>query len=346
MRLYTLNPTQDSRWDDLVASHPQASVFHDKGWLKALARTYRYRSIALTSTPPGERLRDGIVFCEIKSWIDGSRLVSLPFADHCEPMQNEIGNSFEFRDWMRNESQQNNWKYVEVRPVSWETEPESLLIANQSFWFHKLDLTPSIEQVFRRLHKNCIQRRIRRAEHEHLSYEIGTSEALSDDFYRLLMITRRRQKLLPQPRAWFRNLVACMGSKLEIRVARKDEVPIAAMLTLSHRRTVYYKYGCSNEKFHHLAGMPFLLWKLIDESKAAGANEIDFGRTDLENDGLTQFKDRFGTERKKITYFRYPQGAQKKGVVASYLPMMRSIFSILPDALSSRAGSLVYRHIG
>ena len=137
-----------------------------------------------------------------------------------------------------------------------------------------------------------------------------------------------------------------MGSKLEIRVARKDEVPIAAMLTLSHRRTVYYKYGCSNEKFHHLAGMPFLLWKLIDESKAAGANEIDFGRTDLENDGLTQFKDRFGTERKKITYFRYPQGAQKKGVVASYLPMMRSIFSILPDALSSRAGSLVYRHIG
>lgn len=346
MQLYTLNPMQDSRWDDLVASHPKASVFHHNGWLKALARTYGYRPIVLTSTPPGERLSDGIAFCEIKSWIDGSRLVSLPFSDHCEPIQNEIGDSFEFTDWMRNESCRHNWKYIELRPLSWEMRSGCPLMAGKSFWFHTLDLTPSLEHVFRTLHKNCIQRRIRRAEHEKLTYERGTSEALLNDFYRLLMITRRRQKLLPQPRAWFRNLVSCMGSNLEIRVARKGSILIAAMLTLSHRRTVYYKYGCSNEEFHHLAGMPFLLWKLIDESKMAGAEQIDFGRTDLDNDGLIRFKDRLGTTRRRLTYFQYPEGARKNGVLASHLHAMRGLFSVLPDALSSRAGQLVYRHIG
>jgi lipid II:glycine glycyltransferase (peptidoglycan interpeptide bridge formation enzyme) len=220
------------------------------------------------------------------------------------------------------------------------------LVASQSYWFHTLDLTPSLDQVFRNLHKNCMQRRIRRAEREQLSYEKGCSEGLIDDFYRLLMITKRRHHLLPQPRAWFRNLVACMSPNVEIRLVRKDSIPIAAILTLKHRSTVVYKYGCSDEKFHHLAGMPFLFWKLIKECKTAGAEQIDFGRTDLENDGLIRFKDRLGTTRRRLTYFRYSESTRETDVPVSDLHAMRGLFSVLPDALSSRAGDLVYRHIG
>jgi lipid II:glycine glycyltransferase (peptidoglycan interpeptide bridge formation enzyme) len=196
------------------------------------------------------------------------------------------------------------------------------------------------------LHKNCLQRRIRRAEREQLSYEKGCSAGLLNDFYRLLMITRRRHQLLPQPRAWFRNLIDCMSPNVEIRLVRKDDIPIAAILTLRHRRTVVYKYGCSDERFHHLAGMPFLFWKLIEESKMAGAEQLDFGRTDLDNKGLIEFKDRFGTSRRRIIYLRYPETAREKGVVASYLQLTRRLFSVLPDTLSSRIGRLLYRHIG
>ena len=346
MQLYTLDPMLDSRWDDLVASHPRASVFHRQGWLNALARTYGYRPMVLTSAPPGKPLSNGIVFCEVKSWITGNRLVSLPFADHAEPLLDEIGDSSELTEWMRTECRRHNWKYIELRPLSWKMQPDCPLAASQSFWFHTLSLAPSIEQLFRGLHKNCLQRRIRRAEREQLSYEKGCSESLLNDFYRLLTITRRRHQLLPQPRAWFRNLIACMSPNVEIRLARKDAIPIAAILTLRHRRTVVYKYGCSDEKFHHLAGMPFLFWKLIEESKTAGAEQLDLGRTDLDNNGLIEFKDRFGTTRRQLTYFRYPESTKDKGVVATYLPAARRLFSVLPDALSSRAGRLLYRHIG
>lgn len=346
MSLYTLDPMLDSRWDDLVASHPGASVFHHKGWLQALAGTYGYRPIVLTSTPPGERLSDGIAFCEVRSWITGSRLVSLPFADHCEPLLNEIEDFCEFAAWMRTECRRHKWKYVELRPLSWEMDSDCPLAASQSFWFHTLNLAPSLDQIFRNLDKNCIQRRIRRAERAHLSYESGCSEELLQDFYRLLMITRRRHQLLPQPLAWFRNLLACMSPGVEIGMARKDGVPIATILTLRHRGTVVYKYGCSDENFHHLAGMPFLFWKLIEDSRIAGAEQIDFGRTDLENDGLTRFKDQFGTTRRRLTYFRYPESTKKRWVAASKLPAARRLFSVLPDALSSRAGRLLYRHIG
>ncbi len=88
-----------------------------------------------------------------------------------------------------------------------------------------------------------------------------------------------------------------MGRKVQIRLARKNGTPIATMLTLEHRSSVVYKYGCSDEKFHHLDGMPFLFWRLIEETKASGAEKIDFGRSDLDNEGLITFKDRLGTRR-------------------------------------------------
>jgi lipid II:glycine glycyltransferase (peptidoglycan interpeptide bridge formation enzyme) len=237
-------------------------------------------------------------------------------------------------------------KYIELRPLVWGAPSGCPLAASQSFWFHTLSLAPSVEKIFSNLHKNCMQRRIRRAEREQLSYEKGCSEETLNDFYRLLMITRRRHKLLPQPRAWLRNLVGCMSPNVEIRLVRKDAVPIAAILTLHHGRTVVYKYGCSDETFHHLAGMPFLFWKLIEESKTAGAEQIDFGRTDLDNGGLVEFKDRLGTARRRVTYLRYPESKTEKSVVESYLPAARHLFSVLPDAVSSRTGRLLYRHIG
>jgi lipid II:glycine glycyltransferase (peptidoglycan interpeptide bridge formation enzyme) len=223
---------------------------------------------------------------------------------------------------------------------------DALLEPSHSFWFHTLSLTPSIGQIFDSFHKNCIQRRIRRAERAHLSYEKGCSDEILGDFYRLLMITRRRHQLLPQPLAWFRNLIACLSPNLDIRVARKDGTPIAAILTLRHGLNVVYKYGCSDESSHPLAAMPFLFWKLIEESKAEGAEQIDFGRTDLDNEGLIAFKDRFGTTRRRLTYLRYPESEAEKSAVVPHLPAAGRLFSVLPDVVSSRVGGLLYRHIG
>jgi CelD/BcsL family acetyltransferase involved in cellulose biosynthesis len=344
MQLYTLNPLQDGRWDDLVSSHPRSSAFHQRGWIEALAKTYRYRPVVLTCAPPGVRLSDGLV-CEIDSWITGSRLVSLPFSDHSEPLLNDAGESIELGEWMREERRRHNWKYVEFRPLSGNSDLSSLLVPSQSFWFHSLDLKPSLDQVYGNFHKSCIQRRIQHAERQELSYEKGRSDQLVNEFYELLMITRSRHQLLPQPRAWIHNLIGCMGENAEIRVVRKGSTAVAAILTLRHRRTIVYKYGCSAGEFHSLAGMPLLFWKLIQESKTEGMDEIDFGRTDMENVGLTQFKDRFGTLRKRLTYYRYGDYGPKAGSVFD-VPATRALFAALPHALSSRLGGMVYRHFG
>lgn len=344
--LYKLDPLLDSRWEDLVATHPRASVFHRSEWLGTLAKTYGYSSVALTSTPPGRPLTDALVYCEIRSVITGNRLVSLPFSDHADPLVSDDLDGSDLKEWVREAFSSGRWRYIELRPFRRQPHPDCDLKPTQSFWLHILSLAPARERLFRNLHKSCVQRRVLRAEREHLCYERCCSEQLLDDFYRLLLMTRRRHRLLPQPRAWFSNLLSCMGRNAEIRLARKEGVPLAAILTLRHRKTVVYKYGCSDERFHGMGAMPFLFWRLIEESKSEGSEEIDFGRTEIENSGLIKFKDHLGTSRYPLAYFRYPPDTPRTETVTSSPAIGRFLFSILPDALSSRMGRLVYRHFG
>jgi hypothetical protein len=344
--LYTIDPLADGRWADLADSHPKASAFHQPGWLEALTRTYGYPLFAITSAPAGKPLRDGIVLCQVSSWITGTRAVSLPFSDHCEPLVNSAHQLSQFTQRLAAECDRHHWNYVELRPRAGDGQAGSGFWPSQSYCFHKLDLTQSIEQLFRGLHPDSIPRKIQRAEIEKVSYEIGRSEPLLDEFYRLLLMTRRRHRLVPQPLAWFKNLVQCLGDKSQIRIARKAGVPIAAMLTLRHRSSMVFKYGCSDERFHRLGGVPFLFWKLIQESKDSGAEELDFGRSDLGNDGLATFKDRFGTRRLPLTYLRYPRPKKATTVPGWAQRSVGHLFSLLPDTILPIAGKVLYRHMG
>src|SRR5215213_892093 len=86
MNVHAIDPLADSRWPQFVRSHPHASVFHTREWLDALQRTYGYTPVAYTTSAPGGNLHNAVVLCEVRSWLTGRRLVSIPFADHCEPL--------------------------------------------------------------------------------------------------------------------------------------------------------------------------------------------------------------------------------------------------------------------
>ena len=346
MSVYVINPLEDPRWDELVSRHPRSSPFHLRGWLEALSRTYGYRPLALTSAPPGKPLQDGFVFCRVASWLTGTRLVSLPFADHCEPLLDEFHESQEFMPWLRSECERVHWDYVEMRPLSRISFSAGALQPSQFYCFHELDLTRSLEQIYGRLHRDSIQRRIRRAEKERFTYVVGNDQRLADEFYQLVLVTRRRQKLPPQPRSWFKNLVASMGDRLQIRMLRNHDVPMAALLTLRHRSTVVYKYGCSDARYHHFGVMPWLYWRLIEESKTTGAEHIDFGRSDLDRSGLITFKDKLGTTKRLLTYYRYSAEAEQRASSPWGWQFLRRACAVLPDVVLSTGGRLLYRHIG
>ena len=211
---------------------------------------------------------------------------------------------------------------------------------------HRLDLRAEATEIFRRFHPSSTQRAIRRAEREGLTYEAGTSDRLLASFYGLLRMTRRRHGLPPQPLAWFRNLVACLGDRVAIHVASKDGQPIASILTLSFKKTMFYKYGGSDASHHRLGGMPFLFWRVIQDAQARGFVELDLGRSDLDQPGLIAFKDHLGATRSTLTYYRYPRDSVDAARSGWMSRAARGVFAHLPDAALDLAGRLLYKHLG
>jgi hypothetical protein len=342
------DPIEDPHWSQLLDRHPTASVFHTPGWLTSLRQTYGYQPFVLT-TSPGGALDNGVVVCRVKGWAS-RRLVSLPFSDHCDPLVTGLDDLTEMLPHLIREAQKSRSASVELRPRAITGQPfENTagvcgLQPGDKYSFHRLDLRVENAEIFRRFHHST-QRAVRRAERERLTYEAGTSERLLAAFYRLLRMTRRRHSLPPQPVAWFRNLLTNLGDDASIHVASKDSEPIASILTLSFKNTVYYKYGGSNAAHHRLGGMPFLFWRLVQDARLRGFEELDLGRSDIDQQGLIAFKDHLGARQSMLNYYRYP--TRRDGARSGWMSRAaRRVFARLPDPALDFAGRLIYKHLG
>jgi CelD/BcsL family acetyltransferase involved in cellulose biosynthesis len=348
MTIYNLDPLTDSRWPEFIARHPHASVFHTRAWLQSLDRTYGYEPVVFT-TSKGPELVNGVLFCQVRSWLTGKRLVSIPFSDHCQP----LANATELRtilESLHGDRRAERWKYIELRPLSdkgmEEIADHTPFADSETFSYQEIDLRPDLATIYRGFHDSCIRRKIKKAEREQLVYEAGRSEALLEKFRRLLLLTRRRHKLPPQPALWFRNLVESMGQELVIHMLSKDADPVASIVTLTHKNALVYKYGCSDARFHNLGGTPLLFWKAIQRGKETGVETFDLGRSAPDDPGLIAFKEHLGAVTSKLKYYRSPAQREKKTLFQPAVSWAREAFAYLPEPMLTGAGTLLYRHMG
>ena len=344
--VWAIDPLQDDRWPTLIARHPDASVFHARGWLQALQTTYEYEPVAFTTSAPTENLTNALLFCVVRSWLTGSRLVSLPFSDHCEPL---VEHASQFRTlcaYVESLRKKERWKYVEMRSANSLLDFGNDFSRVTTYHLPRLDLRPALDALHKGFHKDCIQRKISRAERESLTYEAGRSPSLLQRLYGLLQLTRSRHHVPPQPFEWFQNLVTCMGKDACIRIASKAGQPVAGILTLDHGKKMVYKYGGSDTKFNNLGATPMLFWQAIKEAKEAGLEELDLGRSDLDNQGLITFKERWSAVSSTLTTWRAPAVTVSPSIEHIKVRLAKEACARLPDSVLKLAGRLLYRHIG
>ncbi|HZT74718.1 MAG TPA: GNAT family N-acetyltransferase [Terriglobales bacterium] len=348
LKVARIDPLLDPRWRQLLDRHPDAGIFHTPAWLEALRRTYGYEPVVFTTAAPGAPLSDGVVFCRVRSWLTGDRLVSLPFSDHCQPLL-PAADARAIWSALITAAAQEKRKYLEIRPVHWEDlapPPDGAWDQDCRYAFHVVDLTPPLELLLRTFDDSCVRRRIRRAERAGLECISGRSPELIGEFFDLHAATRRRHGLPPQPKAWFANLAACLGDRLRVHLARHQGRPIAAIVTLLFRDTLTYKFGASDAGFHRLGVMPFLFWRAIEAGKGQGAARFDLGRSDKGNAGLIAFKGNWNAEKRELTYLRFPRRTGAKRTLGQVERAGPTLLGRLPAPMLTFLGRAFYRHLG
>jgi hypothetical protein len=137
-----------------------------------------------------------------------------------------------------------------------------------------------------------------------------------------------------------------MGDRLQIRLLFRGGHAVAGILTLVFRKTMTYKYGCSDQGLHRLGTMQLLLWQAIRDAKNRGCEEFDLGRSDVNNQGLILFKDRWGASRSPLVYLRNPPSGAEAPREGRLTHVAKGICSAAPDRILATAGNLLYKHIG
>lgn len=337
MRTELLDPRTDARWRDFVERAERATIFHHPAWLDLLATCYRYEFAASCLVDDGGRVVAGLPWARIDSRLTGRRLVALPFSDACQPLTDEA--SEEELAGAVGEHRSETGLGIEVR---WRMDPLGPTV--QRYWRHALPLEEDADAVARRA-KSSIRRGVSKARKEGLEFERRTDPAALDAFYKLHLQTRKHQGVPTQPKRFIDGLRGLFerGHGF-VAIVSDNGKPVAAAVFLQLRGQLVYKYGASDRSA--LARRPnnLLFAEVIRRGCESGLRELDFGRTDLDHEGLKQFKRGWGAEELPLHHTYAGMEIPAEGTSRA-MGLVAPAIRHSPPSVGRLFGAL-YRHFG
>ena len=339
-----VNPINHSNWDRLVLAHPNYSFFHSSAWARVLHESYGYKPLYFTIFE-GDNISACLPVMEIHSFVTGKRGVSLPFTDYCEPLVRDQAQFDSLLSHARECGRRAGWKYLELRgglDFLTGVKPSSTYLG------HTLDLTPGVAALFESL-RDSTRRNIKKAQSEDVETTSNDSVESVREFCRLNSLTRKEHGLPPQPHRFFDRLhenVIAEGLGTVI-LASHHNTTIAAAIYLHIGNKAVYKYGASDRGHQHLRANNLVMWEAIKLHASQGFKSLCFGRTDIDHDGLKQFKAGWGGQEHPISYYRHD--VRRNGFISKQPRangFSSAIFGKMPIPVLNLIGSLAYRHMG
>ncbi len=338
-----IDPIADPDWLAFVEGSPQAEVFHHPRWLELLRAQYGYR-IQACCLANGNGIEAGIPIARIESRLTGRRLVSLPFSDVCSPALAPGADSAALDALGRalaEEAQRADLGLTVHAPLS--GAPEATV--QPRFVRHLLALNSDPTEIEASYAKQ-IKRGIKKAEREGLRVERRGDRSALDAFYALHLETRRRLGVPTQPKGFIRRFEDLFDADLGfVALVLDDSEPIAAAVFLTHNGTATYKYGASDAAKLGKRPNNLLFSETIRWACEAGFGTLDFGRTDLDNEGLRSFKRSWGAREESLsyTYLDEREPSLQPGLRDR---VMSATIKRSPAAVGRLAGAALYKHFG
>jgi CelD/BcsL family acetyltransferase involved in cellulose biosynthesis len=344
MQLVCVDPRTDRLWQRVVDQH-NSSVFHSPRWMRVLADTYDMEVGAYAVLDDMGNPCAGLPFCRIRDMI-GERVVALPFSDYCDPLAN---------DW-------DKWSWLseklvtEACPVIVRCLHNSLPLSDERFQllkqakWHGMDLQPDLDTLWNGLDDSA-RRAIKKAERDGVVVKVAERKEELRAFFEVHLRTRKyKYRLLTQPYQFFENIwrhfVEDPNGMLIIAVYQGNI--IGGVMFLEWKDKLFYKFNASIPADLSHRPNDLLIWEGIKYGRAKGLTHLDFGLSDLGQDGLVRYKRKFATEEKVISFLQHvpaqaPPEPEKQ--IRGLLPNLTALFTdgSVPDTITEKAGEILYR---
>lgn len=339
-----LDPISDPAWLALLEASPSATIFHHPLWLRLLESQYGY-ALHACCIGADDEIEAGIPVARIESRLTGRRLVSLPFSDICPPVLGAGAQSSSTGALGGALAEERRRTGLDLT-VHGALPGAPGAFVQPRFFRHLLPLAGDVAEVESRYSKSQVKRGIKKARREGLQAERRTDRAALDSFYALHLQTRKKLGVPTQPKRFIRRFEELFDAGLGfVSLVLDDGRPIAAAVFLSYNGILTYKYGASDVRELGKRPNNLLFAEAIRWACEAGLDTLDFGRTDVDNEGLRAFKRSWGADEEELSYTYFADREPSSGPPLRER-MMGATIKRAPAGVSRLVGETLYRHFG
>ena len=353
-KLILLTPEFFKKWDSFVETHPLGSIYHLSGWKKVLEESFKHIKAILSRLceEDSNEILAGLPLYLVNSKITGKRYVSSPFANFCGPLTTDPKDAKHLFDYLIGIYNQQTPSYMEVKAKPndyFDGDIPFGASANYLHHFIELSLPPNI--LLRNFHKKAVRVSISKAMKNGLLLKSAESEQDMFRFYQIYHKARKRIGLPAIPYKFFKKLweVFHPAGQLQLIMCVLDHKVIGASILLKFKDWVYIEYGHDLLEYRKLCVNHFLDWEAIKLASQEEYKFLSFGRTALNNSGLIQYKNRWGTTIEQLFTYTHPEtdGEADKPKEASWkYRLVRKMCVMSPRLIYDLLSASVYRHMG
>lgn len=355
-RVRPVDPLADPRWDRFVAAHPDGLAHHCTAWLRVLREAFGHAPLGLVCESADGDLTGILPLAWVHGLLGGRRLSSLPHTPAAGPLALDARSARALVDGARQlagavPGARLQLKLAGAAAAGIETVPWSET--------YVLELPERVEQL--RFGSSRNHQRVKWAvgKAERLGVELRTAEREADlaAWYDLYVETMRWHTTPPLPYRFFqvawRRLRPAGLLRLLLAEQRCDGRArlLSGSVFLAGGQTVLYAYNGRRRDDLALRPNDLIQWRAIHDACRDGFRRYDFGEVAAPNQGLAEFKAKWGAEARWLSRYVDPPMGSAAGGALSLRPgtpareLLNRAWRRLPLDLTVALGRLLHRYV-
>jgi hypothetical protein len=345
-----IDPSKDHRWDTFIADDHRSSIYHSSVWKEIVQSSFDYQPLFFVLEDTFGDICGGMPFFLLKSWLTGTRLVSLSFSDHCDVLLRDNKDLGLILNAVIEQSKRLGASTIEVRTKNESVNFEDFnFIKSACYKNHIVTLDEPLDVIRKKIHKRY-RTYINSAQRSGLTLEFGTCEKDMKSYYNLYVMMRKHHGLLPEPYRFFKNVWQYLYPRnmLSLILAKEGSKPIAGIIILKFKDYSHVLSNASDRNYLTKRPNHLLWWKGVELAHKEGFRYYDLGRTSLNNKGLLDFKRYWGAFEYDITHYSHGSSTSNsllQNIKNSESEFVHSLLRLMPNGILKFGGNLLYRHL-
>jgi FemAB-related protein (PEP-CTERM system-associated) len=291
-------------WDAFVASHPDATFFHQVAWRRVIARAFGHRTFYLMAE------QDGVVvgvlpLAHVRSALFGRSLISVPFCVYGGPLAVDGAALAALTIAADAVMAKIGVSVMEWRPLQ--------AMAEEAGWQTRSDLYVTFRSAITGdddSNLKAIPRKQRAVVRKGI--ERGLTSVVDGNVAGLHRIYAESVRNLGTPvfsRRYFEILAEIFAGQLDVLTVFDAGVAVASVMNFYWRDEVIPYYGGGTAAARACHGNDFMYWEVMRHAAKRGCRMFDYGRSKL-GTGAYSFKKNWGFAPTPLHYrFRLAPGA-------------------------------------